>query len=552
MKSDIEIIRENKKDRIVEILNKLNINNENEYDLYGKYIAKINSNLIQDRNKKRNLILVTAITPTKAGEGKTTTSISLVDGLNALGKEVIGCLREPSMGPVFGLKGGACGGGYAQVTPMEDINLHFTGDFHAITSAVNLISAVIDNHIYQGNELNIDENNIVWKRCLDTNDRTLRDITIGQGKATNGIERQDHFVITVATELMAILCLCKDIKDFKEKIKNILVAYTKDGKEVFLKDLKIEGSVCALMKNALNPNLVQTLEHTPVLIHGGPFANIAHGCNSLIATNLGLKLCDYVVTEAGFASDLGAEKFFDIKCRLGNLKPKCVVLVATIRALKMHGGVTFEDLNNENLEALSTGLANLKGHIDNVKNFGITPIVNINKFNSDTDKEIELIENYLKENNIEFSLNTAFTDGSKGSIDLANKVVAACEKENNFHFMYDLSLSIKEKIEKLNKEIYGGSSVEYSDLALSKLKEYSKYDNLPVCMAKTPSSFSDDPKLLNRPTGFTLHIRDLSLSLGAGFIVVYTGSVLTMPGLPKSPAALKIDVDEQGNINGIS
>lgn len=550
MLKDIEIAQLNKMEKINDIAKKLNISDEY-LEAHGKYMAKLDFNHIEDQNKAKNLILVTAITPTKAGEGKSTTTIALSDGLSKLNKNVVACLREPSLGPVFGLKGGAAGGGYAQVMPMEEINLHFTGDFHAITTANNLVAAVLDNHIYQGNELNIDPTKVVWKRCLDMNDRTLRDITIGQKKKTNGIEREDHFSITVATEMMAILCLSKDLKDFENKVKECLVAYTYDDKPVFVKDLKVEGALAVVMKEAIKPNLCQTLEHTPVIIHGGPFANIAHGCNSIIATKLGLKLADYVVTEAGFGADLGAEKFLDIKCRLADLKPKTVVLVATCRALKLHGGVEFENLSNENVDALLKGICNLEKHLETMDKFGIPTVVCINRFLSDTDKEVETLKNWVINKGYKVAVCEGFAKGSEGSIELAKEVIESCEKESHFKQIYDLEDDLKTKIEKISKEVYGADGVEYSELALEKLEKYKEYNKLPVCMAKCQSSLSDDGKLLGRPTNFKIHINDLSLSLGAGFIVAYTGTIMTMPGLPPHPAALDMGVDEKGNTFGL-
>lgn len=550
MKKDIEIARESELKHISLIAKDLSLN-ENDYDTYGKYKAKINDKNILDRNKKHNLILVTAINPTKAGEGKSTTTIALADGLKASGKDVIACLREPSLGPVFGLKGGATGGGYAQVVPMEDINLHFTGDFHAITSANNLVAAALDNHIYQGNELNIDPDKVVWKRCLDMNDRTLRDITIAQNKKSNGVERKDHFCITVATEMMAVFCLANDLKDFEERISKAIVAYTYDDKEIYVKDLGIAGALSVLMKEAIKPNLVQTLEHTPVLIHGGPFANIAHGCNSIIATKLGLKMCDYVVTEAGFGADLGAEKFLDIKCRKANIKPKCIVLVATVRALKLHGGLDEKNLNEENIDALLKGTENLEKHLESLENYKIPVVICINKFYQDTQKELDTLFNWCKEKGYEVSLCEGYEKGSLGSKDLANKVTQACEKENNFNYLYEDNLNLKEKIEKISKTIYGAKDVEYSELAINKLKEFEKYNNYPICMAKTPASLTDDPKIVGRPRDFVIHVKDLSVSNGAGFVVVYTGSIMTMPGLPPHPAANDMGIDEEGNTYGI-
>ena len=550
MKTDIQISQENKMEEISKIADKLKINHE-VLEPYGRYMAKLDVEKIQDRNKKRKLILVTAINPTKAGEGKSTTTIALADGLTRINKDVIACLREPSLGPVFGLKGGAAGGGYAQVQPMEEINLHFTGDMHALTTATNLISAVLDNHIYQGNELNIDPNKVVWKRCLDMNDRTLRDITIAQNKKTNGVERADHFCITVASETMAILCLSKDLKDFEKKISEAIVAYTYDDKPIYVKDLNLGGALSLVMKQAIKPNLVQTLEHTPVLVHGGPFANIAHGCNSIIATNLGLKLADYVVTEAGFGADLGAEKFMDIKCRMAGLRPSTVVLVATCRALKLHGGVAFEELDKENIEALKKGLCNLDKHLDSVNRYGVPVVVAVNRFIQDTQNEVDTLVNYLKEKGIEVAVCEGFAKGSEGAVELANKVVASCEKPSNFNFVYEDSDDLKTKIEKISKTVYGATDVEFSDLAKEKLEKFKIYNSYPVCMAKTPLSLTDDPKVLGRPETFTIHVNDLSISNGAGFVVAYTGSIMVMPGLPKVPAACKMGIDEKGETFGL-
>ena len=550
MKTDIQISQENVMEDIAKIAKKLDI--EDDYlEPYGKHMAKIDFNHIEDRHKKHNLILVTAINPTKAGEGKSTTTIALADGLSALGKNVVACLREPSLGPVFGLKGGAAGGGYAQVQPMEEINLHFTGDMHALTTATNLISAALDNHIYQGNELNIDPEKVVWKRCLDMNDRTLRDVTIAQNKKTNGVERKDHFCITVATETMAILCLSKDLKDFENRISNAIVAYTYNDKPVYVKDLKIQGALSVIMKQAIKPNLVQTLEHTPVIIHGGPFANIAHGCNSLIATTLGLKLADYVVTEAGFGADLGAEKFMDIKCRKGNLKPKTIVIVATVRALKLHGGVAFEDLKNENVDAMMKGIGNLEKHLDSIKKYGVPTVICINRFLTDTESELNTLKKWCEDKGYEVSICEGFAKGSVGSKELAEKVIASCEKENNFNYLYNDDLDLKSKIEKIAKEIYGAAGVEFSDLAKEKLEKFKIYNSYPVCMAKTPNSLTDDPKVLGRPEGFMIHVTDLSVSNGAGFVVVYTGNIMTMPGLPVHPAALDMGIDDNGNTYGL-
>lgn len=554
MNVDIKIAQSIELETINKIAKKANIS-EKHLENYGKYKAKLNNDIYNDikDNKDGKLILVTAINPTKAGEGKSTTTIGLTDGLALLNKNVIACLREPSLGPVFGLKGGATGGGYAQVVPMEDINLHFTGDMHAITTANNLVSAILDNHIYQENTLNIDPNKVVWNRCLDMNDRTLRNITIGQKKKTNGIEREDTFVITVATEIMAILCLSNDIKDFEEKVKKCKVAYTYDDKPITIEDLKISGALAVIIKEALKPNLVQTLEHTPVFIHGGPFANIAHGCNSIIATKTALKLADYVVTEAGFGADLGAEKFLDIKCRLGNLKPDAIVIVATIRALKMHGGVDSKDIEKENIDALLKGCSNLEKHIESIKAFGLPFVVAINKFSKDTKKEVETIINWCKENNYPVEEADGWAQGGKGMIELANKVIDICNQENNFKPIYDLNKSIEDKIEIISKLIYGADGVEYSDDAKESIKTLNKlgYDNLPICMAKTPMSLTDDPKKVGRPTGFNINVTNIKVSAGAGFIVVFTGAIMTMPGLPKHPAALDMGIDDNGKSYGI-
>lgn len=514
---------------------------------YGKYKAKVDYKSLYESVKNKpdgDLILVTAITPTKAGEGKTTTTISLIDGLAKINQKAIGCLREPSLGPVFGLKGGATGGGKVTIEPHEDINLHFTGDMHALTSSINLISAVIDNHIYQGNELDIDPNRIVWKRALDMNDRELREIEIGLGSDKNGIKRTDHFQITVASELMAILCLAKDEEDFIKRVKRIIVAYSYDDKPIYLEELRISNAILKLMRNALNPNIVQTQEHNLVFVHGGPFANIAHGCSSLLATKLALKLSPIVVTEAGFASDLGAEKFFDIKCRIGNLKPKATVLVATIRALKLHGGVDFEDLDKENLEALENGFKNLEQHYQNLRKYDVPVVVAINHFKSDSDNEVKKLIELLIKNYYPFAFLDGYLNGGNGSRELASKVMEILEtKRSNFHPLYKLEISIKDKIETLAKEIYRAYGVEYSEEAERKISFYenSGFINLPICIAKTQSSFSDDPKLLNAPRNFKLHVKDISLSNGAGFLVVYCGNILTMPGLPKIPAAVKME-----------
>ena len=516
-------------------------------EYYGKYKAKVDydklyANLKNEKDGK--LVLVTAITPTKAGEGKTTTTIALIDGLAKIQQKAIGCLREPSLGPVFGLKGGATGGGKVTIEPREDINLHFTGDMHALTSSINLISAIIDNHIYQGNELNIDPNKIVWKRSLDMNDRELRTIQIGLGSDKNGIVREDHFQITVASEMMAIMCLAKNEGDFIERVKNIIVAYTFDDEPVYLKDLNISKAIDKLMREALKPNIVQTQEHNLVFVHGGPFANIAHGCSSLMATKLALKLAPVVVTEAGFGSDLGAEKFFDIKSRIGNLNPNCVVLVATIRALKLHGGVNFEDLEKENIEALEIGFKNLEQHYQNMRKYNVPVVVAINHFKQDSDNEVKKLIELLNKNYYPYAFLDGFLKGGEGSRELANKVMEILDtKKSDFSPLYSLNLSIEEKIEKIAKEIYRADGVEISEVAKAKIEQYRLLgkENLPICIAKTQSSFSDDAKLLNAPRNFTLHVKDVSLSNGAGFIVVYTGNILTMPGLPKIPAAVKME-----------
>ena len=554
MNTDLQIAQAAYLENIHTIAEKAGIA-ENYLELYGNDKAKVKDELMDAVSERPDgkLILVTAINPTKAGEGKSTTTIGLADGLASEGKNVMACLREPSLGPVFGLKGGATGGGYAQVVPMESINLHFTGDMHAITSANNLIAAVLDNSIYQGNPLNIDPEKVVWKRCMDMNDRTLRSITIAQEKKTNGVERKDGFVITVATEVMAILCLSKDIHDFEERISKCIVAYTYDGQPVTVKDIKAEGAATVLMKDAIKPNLVQTLEHTPVFIHGGPFANIAHGCNSVIATKTALKLADYVVTEAGFGADLGAEKFLDIKCRAAGLKPDAVVIVATVRALKMHGGVEAEDLGEENVDAMLKGAENLAKHIDSITKFGVPYVVAINKFAKDTPSEVDALLSWCEENNHPVALADGWAKGGAGMKELADLVVEACDKENNFHHLYDVNSSIEEKINTIATEIYGADGVEFSDEAKEKIALFEKFgwDHMPVCMAKTPNSLTDDAKIKGRPSGFTIHVRDLNVSAGAGFVVAYTGNIMTMPGLPKVPAAVNMGIDEQGETYGL-
>ena len=554
MKTDLQIAQENTMEHIDVIARRAKIDSDY-IEYYGNYKAKVNLSIMEKigHNENAKLILVTAINPTKAGEGKSTTTIGLVDGLNRINKQVIGCLREPSLGPVFGLKGGATGGGYAQVVPMEDINLHFTGDMHAITAANNLVSAVLDNHMYQGNELNIDPTKVVWKRCLDMNDRTLRSITIAQDKKTNGIERKDGFIITVATEIMAILCLSESIFDFEEKVNKAIVAYTYDDKPVTIGDLGVGGALSVVMKDAIKPNLVQTLEKTPVFIHGGPFANIAHGCNSIIATKMACKLADYIVTEAGFGADLGAEKFMDIKCRKAGLNPNAVVIVATVRALKMHGGVESTNLQEENIPALLEGIKNLEKHIESVKQFNVPYVIAINKFAKDTPNEVRAVMEWCKENGHRVVLSDAWASGGKGAEDLARAVVELCNEENKFEPLYSLDLSIREKVEIITRKIYGGKNVIFSENAEKQLKQFTEmgWDKLPVCMAKTPSSLTDDAKIVGRPEGFDIHVSELRISQGAGFIVVLTGNIMTMPGLPKVPAALNMGIDEKGTSYGI-
>ena len=551
-KTDLEIAQETKMENINLIAKKLGLEEKN-YDCYGKYKAKIDFNVFDKPSKNGKVILVTAITPTPAGEGKTTTCIGLAQALHKMNKNVLCVLREPSLGPVMGIKGGAAGGGYAQVMPMDEINLHFTGDLHAITTANNAISAMIDNHIYQGNELNIDPNNITWKRCLDLNDRALRFIEIGKGGKFDGIERKDGFNITVASEIMAILCLATDYKDLRKRIESIVIGYNYDGKPVTVKDLKIGGCITLLLKDAFRPNLVQTLEGGPVLIHGGPFANIAHGCNSIVATKMGIQLSDYVVTEAGFGADLGAEKFLDIKCRFGNINPSAVVVVATIRALKSHGGVSKENLSTENVEALLKGACNLQKHIETVQSFGLPFVVAINKFPTDTPSEVEALTKWCKENNYPIELSDVWAKGGDGGIELANRVLEVVNQENNFHHLYDLEDSIEQKVEKVAKTAYGAKDVEFSEEAKEQIKKFNElgWNKLAICIAKTPASLSDDPALIGRPENFTIHVREIRPSIGAGFLVAITGKIMTMPGLPKQPAALKIDLDENGNSVGI-
>ncbi len=554
MLTDIEIAQNAKMKNITDIASDLGISAD-EIEPYGHYKAKISDSVMKRLADKKDgkLVLVTAVNPTPAGEGKTTVSIGLGQSMNKIGKKTIVALREPSLGPVFGIKGGAAGGGYSQVVPMEDINLHFTGDMHAITSANNLMCAMLDNSIQQGNELNIDPRQIQVKRCLDMNDRALRNIICSLGGKLNGVPREDHFCITVASEVMAILCLASDIFDLRERLGNILVAYTYDGEPVYCRDIKANGSMTVLLKDAIKPNLIQTLENTPAIMHGGPFANIAHGCNSLRATKTALKLADYTITEAGFGSDLGAEKFLDIKCRFGGLKPDCIVLVSTVRSMKYNGGVAKEDLKEENLEALKKGSANLGAHIDNLHKFGVPVVVAINHFYADTQAEIDFIEDYCKSKGAEFAVTKCFAEGGAGGTDLAEKVVLACEKENDFKFLYDLDMPLYEKIEKIAKEIYGADGVDYTKQAKTALDGFIKLgaDKMPVCMAKTQYSLSDNPKLLGKPEHFRITVSLASLSNGAGFVVCQTGNVMIMPGLSKSPAAYRIDIDENGSTVGL-
>ncbi len=555
MKSDIEIAQEAVMKPITEVAESLDISAD-DLELYGKYKAKISDELINrvKDNPDGKLILVTAINPTPAGEGKTTTSVGLGQAFGKMGKKAVIALREPSLGPCFGIKGGAAGGGYAQVVPMEDLNLHFTGDFHAITSANNLLAALLDNHIQQGNELGIDPRQIVWKRCMDMNDRVLRNIVVGLGSKMDGMVREDHFVITVASEIMAILCLADDMHDLKRRLGRIIAAYTFDGKPVTADDLKATGAMAALLKDALKPNLIQTLEHTPAIVHGGPFANIAHGCNSVRATKTALKLADYVITEAGFGADLGAEKFFDIKCRKAGLKPDAVVLVATVRALKYNGGVPKAELSTENMEALKKGIVNLEKHIENLQKYGVPVVVTLNSFVTDTKAETDYIEQFCKERGCEFALSEVWEKGGEGGIALANKVLETLEnKESHFKVLYEDSLSLEEKIETVAKEIYGADGVTYSPAAKRELKRITELgmSDFPVCMAKTQYSLSDDQTKLGRPTGFTINIREVYASAGAGFVVAVTGAIMTMPGLGKQPAAYGIDVNDDGVITGL-
>lgn len=554
MLSDIEIAQNAKMKPITEIAASVGISPE-EIEPYGHYKAKISDSVL-DRLKDKpdgKLVLVTAVNPTPAGEGKTTVSIGLGQGMAKIGKNAVIALREPSLGPVFGIKGGAAGGGYSQVVPMEDINLHFTGDMHAITSANNLMCAILDNHIQQGNELGIDQRRVLVKRCLDMNDRALRNIVCSLGGKLNGIPREDHFIITVASEVMAILCLSADVFDLKKRLGNILVAYTYDGAPVYCRDIKADGAMTVLLKDAIKPNLVQTLENTPVIMHGGPFANIAHGCNSIRATKTALKLGDYCITEAGFGSDLGAEKFLDIKCRFAGIKPSCIVLVSTVRSMKYNGGVDKSELTKENMSALEKGSVNLGAHIDNLKKFGVPVVVAINHFYADTDNEIEFVKNFCESKGAQFSVTKCFAQGGEGSTDLAQKVVSACEEENNFRFLYDTDMPVYEKIETIAKEIYGADGVDYTKEAKKSIDEFISLgaDKMPVCMAKTQYSLSDNPSALGKPENFRITVSSANLSNGAGFLVCQTGSIMTMPGLSKSPAAYNIDIDENGNTVGL-
>lgn len=555
-KTDLEIAQEAKLLPIKEIAEQLGIS-EDDLEYYGKYKAKLSLNLKEKLRDKPDgkLILVTAITPTPAGEGKSTTTVGLGEAFGLLGKKVMVCLREPSLGPVMGVKGGAAGGGYAQVVPMEDINLHFTGDIHAITTANNALAALIDNHIYQGNELSIDPKNITFKRCLDINDRALREVIIGCGSKVNGVMRADGFNITVASEIMAVLCLAEDLADLKRRLARIVIGYNFDKQPVTVGDLKVEGALALLLKDAIKPNLVQTIENTPVLVHGGPFANIAHGCNSVIATKLGLKLADYVITEAGFGADLGAEKFFDIKCRMANLKPNAVVIVATIRALKMHGGMKKEDLKQENVAALMKGIENLEKHIENIKTFNLPYVIALNRFIYDTPAELEALMNWCRTNGHPIELSEVWEFGGKGGVNLAKRVIEVIENTQGqeFNFLYDVNDSITKKIETIATKIYGADGVEFTADAKKQIAEFEAlgWDKLPICMAKTQNSLSDDPKLYGRPKNFKITVRELRPSIGAGFIVALTGTVLTMPGLPKVPAAMAMDVDENGNAYGL-
>lgn len=551
-KTDLQIAQETKMRPIEKVAKELSLTKD-EYDLYGKYKAKLNFNVFDNESKNGKVILVTAISPTPAGEGKTTTSIGLAEALRKMKKNVLCVLREPSLGPVMGIKGGAAGGGYAQVMPMDEINLHFTGDIHAITTANNAISAIIDNHIYQGNELGIDPNNITWKRCLDLNDRALRFVEVGKGGKFDGIPRKDGFNITVASEIMAILCLATDYKDLRKRIDSIVIGYNYSGKPVTVQDLKIGGCITLLLKDAFRPNLVQTLEGGPVLIHGGPFANIAHGCNSIVATKMGIQLSDYVITEAGFGADLGAEKFLDIKCRVGNIKPSAVVIVATIRALKMHGGISKENLGRGNVKAMLKGACNLQKHIETIQSFKLPFVIAINKFPTDKPSEVKALKKWCDDNNYPIELSDVWARGGKGGINLAKKVIELSEMPNEFHQLYDLNESIEEKINKIATIVYGASKVEFSNEAKEQIKKYKElgWDKLAICIAKTPASLTDDAHIIGRPKDFVIHVREIRPSIGAGFLVCITGSIMTMPGLPRVPAALKIDMDENGNSIGI-
>ena len=555
MKTDIQIAQEAVMEPILGIAEGLHIEAD-DLELYGKYKAKISDEYLEriKGNPEGKLILVTAINPTPAGEGKTTTSVGLGQAFGKLGKCAVIALREPSLGPCFGVKGGAAGGGYAQAVPMEDLNLHFTGDFHAITSANNLLAAMLDNHIQQGNALGIDTRQVIWKRCLDMNDRVLRNIVVGLGNKMDGTVREDHFVITVASEIMAVLCLSENMEDMKERLGRMVVAYNYEGRPVTAADLQAVGAMAALLKDALKPNLIQTLEHTPVLVHGGPFANIAHGCNSIRATKAALKMADYVITEAGFGADLGAEKFFDIKCRIGGLKPDAAVLVATVRALKYNGCVAKADLSQENMGALQKGISNLEKHIENLQKYGVPVVVTLNSFLTDTEEEVAFIREFCEKRGCEFALSQVWEKGGEGGIALAEKVLETLEKkESRFHVLYEDSLTLKEKIETVAKEIYGALDVSYTPAAQKQMKQLESlgFGQLPVCMAKTQYSLSDNPELLGRPEGFTMNVREMYVSAGAGFVVVLTGAVMTMPGLPKEPAALRIDVNQEGVITGL-
>ena len=555
MKTDIQIAQEAEMLHIREVAAKVGIEEE-DLEFYGKYKAKLSDELME-RVKDRpdgKLVLVTAINPTPAGEGKTTITVGLGEAMAKLGKKALIALREPSLGPCFGIKGGAAGGGYAQVVPMDDLNLHFTGDFHAITSANNLLAAMLDNHIQQGNKLNIDPKQIVWKRCVDMNDRVLRNITVGLGRKVDGVTREDHFIITVASEIMAILCLADNMKDLKERLGRIIVAYTYEGKPVTAKEIKAVGAMAALLKDAIRPNMIQTLENTPALVHGGPFANIAHGCNSVRATKTALKLADYTITEAGFGADLGAEKFLDIKCRIADLKPDAVVLVATVRALKYNGGVKKEDLSEENLDALKAGIVNLEKHIENIAKFGVPCVVTLNEFVTDSEAELAYVKEFCEARGCEFALSKVWEKGGEGGIELAQKVIDTIEnKESNFHYLYENELSIVEKIETIAKEIYGAGEVIIEPAAKQQIARIESlgFGSMPVCMAKNQYSLSDDKTILGRPEGFPIHIRDVYVSAGAGFVVAITGTIMTMPGLPKVPAAEGIDVNDDGQITGL-